>query len=241
MTVMAEFAKIRSLPTPRFTAAICFGLTAVVAVILFAASPSDTQIYQDVPTGPAQLFAMVASIVLGAWVFGVEFSQNTMRRVLTGEPRRPLLLVAKAVVAAALAASFAAALMAFAALLGMLVAAANTVDFDAGAAFNLVPSMAIQGTLMALMAGALTLLFRSYAGGMIATLALVLVIDGILGIWETIRDYTFGVSMASIDAVFDSVPSEPTHPLPTAIVIGLAWIAAIAAPGVLRFVRGDFK
>lgn len=236
-----EVIKLRSLPTPRWSAAICFGLTLIVALIVLATDPSDPSVYRDVPIGPAQLFTMVVSIVLGAWVFGVEFSQGTLRRVLTSEPRRSVVLAVKALVVAVGTAAFAAALMAFAGLLTIAVTSINSVAINTADAFNLVPSMAIQSPLVALMAGALTLLFRSYAGGMIATLALILVIDGILGIWAAIRDYTFGVSLSSIEAVFDSTPSEPVHSLGISVLIALAWVAAIAAPGVYRFVRGDFK
>lgn len=241
MIFTSELVKLRALPTPRITAAICFGLTAVVALIVLATNPSDPSVYQDVPTGPAQLFATIASIVLGAWVFGIEFSQGTLRRVLTGEPRRAVVLAVKAVVAAVGTAAFATLLMTFAVLLTLLVAAVNSVDVDAGAAFNLLPSMAIQGSLTALMAGGLTVLTRSYAGGMIATFALVLIVDGIIGLWSTIRDYTFGVSLSSIQSTFDSASSAPTHPLWLSVLIALAWVAGLSAPGVFRFLRGDFK
>ena len=62
---------------------------------------------------------------------------------------------------------------------------------------------------------------------------MIFVIDGILGIWSALRDYTFGISLSSIDAIFDSTPSEPViRAGPDSILIALAWVAAIAIPGV---------
>lgn len=241
MTLAAELAKLRALPTPRVILAICFGLTALAAVIVLAVQPSDKSVYVDVPTGPASIVTMIGSIVFGAWLFGVEFGQGTLRRVLTTEPRREVVLATKALVVALGTAVFAAALLSFAAVLAITVASFHTVEIDATLVFNAVPSITIQATLVALMAGAFTVLFRSYSGGMIASFAMIFVIDGILGIWQALRDYTFGTSLASIDAIFDGTPSEPVFALVPTILIALAWIAAIAIPGAIRFLRGDFK
>lgn len=242
MNLAAELTKLRALPTPRVIAAICFGLTTIAALIVLVVQPSDHSVYRDVPTGPASLLVMVGSLVFGAWVFGVEFGQGTLRRVLTSEPRRGVVLAVKTLVVLVGTAAFAAATLTFAAVLAVTVASFHTVDLDAAIVFNTAPSITIQATLVALMASAFTLLFRSYSGGLIATFAMIFVVDGIIGIWHTMRDYTFGTSLSSIDAVFDGVAdTEPKLALVPSVLIALAWVAAIAVPGVIRFLRGDFK
>ncbi|MBI5310126.1 MAG: ABC transporter permease [Actinobacteria bacterium] len=241
MTLVAELTKLRALPTPRVIAAVCFGLTLLVGLILLGVQPSDATVYRDIATGPASIFVFIASIVFGAWVFGVEFGQGTLRRVLTAEPRRGVVLAAKALVVVCGVAVFAAALMAFSIGLIALVASASAVELDIGYSFKALAAMTIEGTLFALLASAFTLLFRSYAGGMIASLAMVFVGDGLIGLWSAVRDYTFGASIDSIDAAFDVTDADPTFALIPSILIALAWVAAAAVPGVVRFLRGDFK
>lgn len=221
--------------------AISFGLTLLVSLLVLALQPSEHDVYRKAPAIVASVATFIGSILIGAWVFGMEFGQGTLRRTLAIEPRRGVLLVAKGVIVVAAAAAFAAVTMTFAVVLTVLITSAASIEFDVSVAFKLVPSMAIQGVLVALMAAGFTLLFRSYNGGQIATFAMVFVVDGIIGLWEPIRDYTFGVSLSSIDAIFDSEPTVPAHPLAATVLIALAWVTAFAVPGVVRFLRGDFK
>lgn len=236
----AELLKLRVLPTPRFLVAFCFGSVAVVALIVFLTQPDDPEIYRDAPAGMAWAAAMVSSIVLGAWIVGLEFAQGTMRRVLITEPRRVTILLGKAaaLVGAILLLSVGSALFALA--LGKLTASANTAGFDAHEALRFVPTIALQAVLVALFVAALTLLFRSFTGGLIAGFVMLFVIDTVLRISPAINDYTFVSALNEIDFTTTG-GSAGDHGLAGALLLALGWIAAFAAPGVARFLRGDFK
>jgi ABC-type transport system involved in multi-copper enzyme maturation permease subunit len=88
----SELLKLRSLPTPRWTLAgvvAAFVITIVVAAII---GPRDGAVVFLLAVG---LPTSIASIVLGAWMAGVEYGQGTIRRALTADPRRLRLVGAK--------------------------------------------------------------------------------------------------------------------------------------------------
>ncbi|MFY9487609.1 MAG: hypothetical protein WAP35_02780 [Solirubrobacterales bacterium] len=244
MTILrAELMKVRILPTPMVIAAACFVISTIVAVVVLATTPAEDDVYRDAPVFAAFVPGMIGALVFGAWVFGLDFAQGTMRRTVTTEPRRPVIVAAKFLVVTVVTGAFLAAYGALSALVAIAISSSNSIDIVTGEAFELVPSLALQGTLVALLAGAITLLVRSFTGGLIATFAMVFVIDELLGISETIRDYTFGVALRSVDAAFAT--SDPgfagTHSLAGGILLGLGWVAAIAIPGAIRFTRDDLK
>lgn len=241
MTLAAELWKLRSLPTPKTVVSASFALVTVVSLIVFVVQPDSPDAYHQAPSVAASIAVFIGSIVFGAWVFGVEFNQGTMRRVLVAEPRRGIVLAVKTLVVAAGATLFAAMITGYAALASLLICAAATIDFDPSLAVNIVPSMTVQAALFALLACAFSLALRSYAGGVIGAFALILVADNLLALWQSIQDHTFSASTSAIDAAFHVGDSSSEIGLAEALIVALAWIAAVAVPGALRFVRGDFK
>lgn len=241
MNVAAEFLKLQALPTPKVIAALCLGLTAVVALIVVITTPSDPEIYRQATREAALIGTSIGALVFGAWVFGLDFAQGTLRRTLSTEPRRGVVLAEKALVTLLATLAFSAVSATFGAVLAQLLSASQSIDLAWSESLDLIPSLMIQATLVALLAAAVTLLFRSFTGGLVAAFALLFVIDGLLGIWTAISDYTIGAALSDIAAVFANDDSAPTNGLLSAVLIALAWIAAISAPGVIRFLRADFK
>ncbi|MFY9489006.1 MAG: hypothetical protein WAP35_09980 [Solirubrobacterales bacterium] len=241
MNFASELLKLRSLPTPKMIAAVCLGLTALVTLIVVVTSPSDPEVYREGPRATATVATMIGALVFGAWMFGLDFAQGTLRRTLATEPRRWVVLANKGLVTVLATAGFSAVSAAFGAALSQWISSSRSIELAWGDSLDLIPSLMIQATLVALIAGAVTLFFRSFVGGLVAAFALLFVVDGVLGIWEAIRDYTISVALADIDITFSNNTAEPTNGLAPALLIAFAWIAAIAVPGVIRFLRADFK
>lgn len=236
----SELLKLRALPMPRAILEFCLASTAIVALIVFFVQPKNPDVYHDAPATMATVAVAIGSVVFGAWAIGVEFAQDTLRRTLIAEPRRGSILLNKFTLTVISVVPAAVLCGLFAILVGKLTAVANTVDFDVATAFKDVPAIALQSVLIALLAGALTLLLRSFTGGLIAAFALLFVVDGVLRLSSAIRDYTFVAALADSQSAI--VGNEPHRlGLAAAVLVALAWIAAISAPAAVRFVRADFK
>jgi ABC-type transport system involved in multi-copper enzyme maturation permease subunit len=236
----SEILKLRALPMPRAILAVCLASTAIVALIVFVVQPRNPDVYRDAPATMTMVAVAIGSIVFGAWAIGVDFAQDTLRRTLIAEPRRGSILLNKfaLIVVAVVPAAVLCAL--FAMLVGKLTALASTVDFDQTAAFKDIAATALQALLTALLAGALTLLLRSFTGGLISAFVLLFVIDGVLQLSSAIRDYTFGAALGDVRTAIAG--DAPHHlGLAAAVLVALAWIAAIGVPAAARFVRADFK
>ena len=63
---------------------------------------------------------------------------------------------------------------------------------------------------------------------------------GAVSFVSSIRDYTFTSALGSISARFE--PDEAAAlDLGPAIAVALAWVVVLMVPGVVRFLRSDFK
>ncbi|MDO8795671.1 MAG: hypothetical protein Q7J25_13750 [Vicinamibacterales bacterium] len=235
----AELLKLRVLPTPRLILALCFGSITVVALIVLAVRPSNIDVYREAPDVMAQTAVVIGAIVFGAWVTGVEFAQGTLRRALIAEPRRATILLNKYAVIL-VASMCTAALCAILALaLGKLTASVNTVAFDSSNALKEVGTTMLQAGFVSTLSASITLLLRSFAGGLIGSFVLLFVIDGVLQLSSAIRHYTFGSAMSDIAAAAGG--DIHTHSVAAAALIAAAWVTAAAVPAAARFMRGDCK
>jgi ABC-2 type transport system permease protein len=84
------------------------------------------------------------------------------------------------------------------------------------------------------------LLSRSMGGGIAATLAFVLALDGLISFIPGAGDYSFGQLSQDLSNGITGV-GETQSGLGLAIVGVLAWCAVIIVPGWIRFLRGDLK
>ena len=84
----AELLKMRVLLTPRIMLALALAVPAVAALITYLVEPDDIALYRQAPLFAAQIGVEIAAIVVGVWIVAMEFSQGTVRRLLTAEPRR---------------------------------------------------------------------------------------------------------------------------------------------------------
>lgn len=227
----AELVKIRALPTPRWTAVFCLvSLTTAVVVSAFTGIGED-----DAALGlGASLPTLLAAILLGAWIVGLEYGQRTMARSLSADPRRVPLVVAKLAAAALVAQVLTAAVYAIAAMAFPLLAEGSpstTAIMRSGLS-------AVVGSVFAVALGvSLGLISRSMAGAITAALVLVFVIEGPLSAVPHVGDLTFFSGLSDVDDVLAGTAGVATL-LSGALIVG-GWLALLLGSGLARFARTD--
>lgn len=239
----AEFLKLGSMPTPRWTAVILalFFLGGLAASVIWGAG--EENVVLETAIG---LPLMVSSLVIGAWIVGVEFGQHTLRRVLSADPRRTRLVMVK--LAVLLIVISAATLLLFALGTGLYALAAS--GHETGIEFDLVPRV-VAATLLTnvvwgVAAMSLTLLTRSMAGGITLVFAFIFLIDGLLSIIPEVGDFTFGVVLNDVDLAIrgDDVglfQTTQVHDTALSALVLAGWVIVFVVAGVIRTQRSEVK
>ena len=203
----------------------------------------------DVSRGVAfPLFAL--SVLIGASFVGAEWGTGSLATLLTWEPRRGRVLVAKVVACVVLLALCVAAFLAFVAIVFFPVAAlrGTTAGVDASTWWTLAGIWA-RAAALATFAGAvgagLATLTRNTAGGLGAGLAYALILDPLLGQWRQGRyrpwllmhlfprllglpvDVPQKTPPGSFEPIFEIRQLSPTRPL-VLLTIYAAGLIAIA-------------
>lgn len=193
----AEFLKIRSLPTPFWigvSLGVCFLIGLVFSIIK---GVGQDQAVLDLAIG---LPSNIASLVLGAWIVGVEFGQNTLRRVLSADPRRVRLVLAKLGTAVATVFAMTVALW----LVGMVVfsfaGAGHETLIDMDQALRNGASTLLTNLVYVIAAMGLAWITRSMAGGMMIAFAFFFVIDFALILIPDVGHYALGSALSTLDA-----------------------------------------
>lgn len=236
----AELRKLVSLPTPRWTAIVVLGCGVLAAVIVFFAGTGGD---------PADVFAAatgvplwIASIVIGAWMIGVEYGQKTMRRTLSTDPRRIRLIGAKLAVVLAYVTVLTLVASAFAAVLLTIAAADHGGGVGVGETAEIVVGVLVQNLIYAAVGFFLALFTRSMAGGMTVALAFGFIIDSALTAIPKYGEYSLSMATADIYASIvgnelAGVSDDPN--LGRALLITAAWLAVFGVSSGLRFLRSD--
>jgi len=239
--VKAELLKVRSMPTPFW----CLIAVSVCALLGLAAvwewGLGSELVAFDLAIG----FPLaIASIVFGAWIFGVEYGQNTLRRTLTADPRRLRLFTSKFVAAMVLVGLATVVIHLVALPFYDLAADRHDQSIAVADLRDVVVGSLITNTVYAIVGGSLVLITGSMAGGVTAALVFVFVVDTVLAVVPEVGDYSLGVALA--DILLTVRPSQDffgdgVHSNSVAVVILAAWLAVLAGLGWLRLWRGDVK
>ena len=230
----AELLKMRTLPTPRWTAIGALATLALTIIICVLTGVGE----EEVSTGlGADLPSAVAAIILGVWIVGVDYGQGTMRRTLTAEPRRGRVIGAKLAVALLAALVLTVVIYAIAAATLPAIASAHSESLS-------VPDVArmglaaIIGNLPAAAFGVgVGFITRSMAGGITIALVFSFVVDSALSAIPHVGDYTF--QSASFDIWEAITGADGDHNILRAAVVLAAWTAAFVGAGAVRFLRSD--
>lgn len=239
----AEFLKIRSMPTPFWTGVamlVCF-VGGIAATLAWGIGEDNAvlDIAIGVPT-------MIGSLVLGSWMAGVEFGQNTLRRVFSADPRRIRLVLDKLAVLLIVVIGTTTALMALGFVIYSLTGSGHPAELDTDLALRILGASLVTNVTYAVAALSLTLLTRSMAGGMTITFVFFFVIDGLLSLIPDFGDYTIGIAQTDIDlairqqseGIFETTTTNETT---IAVIVLVGWLAAFTIAGIIRTVRTEVK
>jgi ABC-2 type transport system permease protein len=239
----AELLKARSMPTPLWcliAVLACF-LLGLGAVVLWG--PGEDSGSLDVAIG---LPTLIASIVFGVWMVGVEYGQRTLRRTLTADPRRTRVLLAKLLTALLLVALVTALLHLLALPLYDLAAQRHDASVSASAAADAGLSALVSNVAYAIVGFAFALITASMAGGVTMTLVFIFVIDTIISIVPKIEDFAMGPALEKVTSSLrgsdTGVFGETIERAETSdVLLVAAWLAGLLLLGALRFLRSDVK
>jgi hypothetical protein len=241
--VRAEFLKIRSMPTPMWTGIAllsCF-VGGIAATIVWGIGEDNAvlDIAIGVPT-------MIGSLVLGSWLAGVEFGQNTLRRVLSADPRRVHLILVKLATVLIVVISVTVILMVAGVIIYSVTGSGHEAGMSTDMALRIAAASLVTNMTYAIAALSLTLLTRSMAGGMTITFVFFFVLDGLLSLIPKVGDYTIGIAQTDIDlaireqseGIFETTETNETS---LAVIVLVGWLLAFMVAGIIRTTKTEVK
>jgi ABC-2 type transport system permease protein len=235
--------------------AIIVGLT-VVAALLVTGLVANADLHHSAgyylgfdPTQNSLTGVIVAGLtagVFGALLITSEYASGTVRATVAATPRRPMLLVAKIAVAAAVTVAFCELLSFVSFFLGQAVLSgggAPSASIGSPGALRAVVMTGVFIALMALMSFGFGLILRSTAGAIAAFVGVIFVLPlAMHGISEPdLRYVPTNILTGSIMSTVNQGPGGIVSPLsPTVGLLLMALYAVIVlAAGAVLFVRRD--
>lgn len=221
----------------------------VVLVDFLASDTLTLDRFVGVLQGTASLLGLMTA-VLGASLFGADWSSGTMGTLLTWESRRGRILVARATVVAALVLGLAVGLSVLFATVWWIATAmrGSTLGSEGwlGEVAEAVVRIGVMGAVFALVAGGFAMIGRSTTSGTIGLLLAVVLIDWLArGFWPQaasvglIQNAVVFVSGAD-SRIFDSAGNEVARVTSGSASVALTiWAAAILGAGAASFLRRD--
>ena len=239
----AELKKVRSLPTPMWcliAVLVCF-LIGVGATIIWG--PGEDAAAID---GAISLPTLVAAIVFGVWIVGVEYGQNTLRRTLTADPRRVRLIVAKLASMLLVVVLVTVMLHLVALPLFDLAAQGHDQSIRAEDVKDIALAALLNNVAYAIVGFAFGLITASMAGGITMTLVFVFVIDSLISIVPKVGNLAMGPALEKISSSLRGIDTglfgdEIGTAHTSDVMIVAAWLVGLVVLGSLRFVRSDVK
>lgn len=235
----SELRKLTVLPTPKWTF-VATGATVLVAALIIAiAGAGEDNLPLLMGIG---LPTWIGSIVLGAWMSGLEYGQKTMRRTLTRNPDR--LSVVGNKLAVALLAGLGLTILASVIAIPLFSLASIGHDLKVSASDTLKVGIGnLPNNVVYVIAGfSFGLFTRSMAGGMTAALAFFFVIDSLLTQIPVVGDYMLA---AVSNEIFQSIVGPELYSqdaevnLVRAFAVSVLWLVAFVSLSTIRFVRTD--
>lgn len=233
--MVAELDKLRFLPTPRWTVVACLAFALMGAIAVLFEGSLRASSYVDAAEVMTGVGTVIGSIVLGVWVAGVEYGQNTMRRVLAADPRRGRVFAAKLAIAVAASLLLTVVVWAASLVLMAVVASMNGADSPLGDMLTVSVKSLVANPVYAAIGCSVAMLARSMAGGMTAMLALAFVLDAALAALP-LGDISLGSALREIGR---GIEGEEDQQVGHAVRVTLAWLAVMLTAAWARFTRTD--
>jgi len=239
----AEFLKIRALPTPLWTGVFMAGCFLIGLLFSVWKGVGQDEAVLDLAIG---LPAAISSIVIGAWMVGVEFGQNTLRRVLSTDPRRTRLIFSKLAVCLIVIVGVTTALWLAGMLIFSLAGSGHETSIDTAQALRNGAAVLLSNVVYAVVAMGLAWITRSMAGGMTIAFVFFFVIDSLFAILPTVGDYSLGACLSTLDEAIRGTdqgifgPSESISNEAAAIAL-VIWVVVIFGLGIIRTETTEVK
>ena len=235
----AEIYKLRTHRKPLLSAAALLVGVLAPSVVLIWYTPDEPTAYGDVFVSTFEVLSLILAIVFGGWLLGTEYRQDTVKRLLSTEPRRLRALATKGVVGAAAMTSVMAATFSIGWAAARVVGSMNdvTVPWEGRS----LVAFSVTALIAATVAYSLSAITRSDTFAMVGTVALVLVVEPLLNLIPKIGDYTIGSTIASLEQWMTGEAAEPVAVLSTgtATVTLAVWLAGFVATGAALFATRD--
>lgn len=232
----AEFLKVRYLPTPFWTG-VTLGICFLIGLFFSVwKGVGQDQLVLDLAIG---LPSAIASLVFGAWLVGVEFGQNTLRRVLGSDPRRFRLVFAKFSCAVLTVASATIGLW----LVGMVVfsfaGAGHETLIDMDQSLRNGAATLLTNLVYVIAAMGLAWITRSMGGGMMIAFAFFFVVDTAFAFIPSVGPYSLGSVLGTLDSAIRGGTEGLFAPTDEVTVAAASfataiWLLLILGLGALR-------
>lgn len=239
----AELLKLRAMPTPRWTLIIliAFFVGGIVASVIWGVGEDNAVL--DLAVG---LPSQIAALVIGSWLAGVEFGQNTLRRILSADPRRVHLVVAKLATLILVVVTVTTVLIVLGTVVFGLAGSGHDTSMDLGMAARILAAWLVADLAWAVTAFSLTFVTRSMAGGMTLSFVFLFILDGFLSLIPTVGDYTISLALADIDIAIrgsadDFFGQTTTNATGVAVLVLAGWLAVFVVAGILRTLKTEVK
>jgi ABC-2 type transport system permease protein len=245
MTAMrAELLKLRLLPTPRWSAAFLVATLVLGIAATWKWGTGLEQVAVDLALG---LPTAIVSVVIGAWVIGVEYGQKTMSRLLASDPRRSLVVIRK-ILTAILATAVLTAVLYALGYLGFAVAAeGHGSGLDRTLYLDQAQVALVTNLVYTLIGVGFALVTASMAGGLTAAFVFIFVFSTFFSILPEVGDWSFSIALSEVTdrilgqrAAFDPEALDPnSRTLAASLGILIGWVVLIVGAGWIRFVRSE--
>jgi ABC-2 type transport system permease protein len=235
--VRAELIKVRRLPTPRWLAgvAVAFLLLGLAATVRWGPGPDLLAVELSVafPTS-------VLSVLFGAWLVGVEYSQRTLSRCLTGDPRRGRLVLRKLFFGLAATALFTVLLYLVSFPLFDLASRSHGA-VGSGEYLEIAASSVLTNLAFMSIGVAFSLISSSMAGGMTLALIFLFLLSTALSAVPEVDDWSFLAALADLESALLREGEAPDGSSWRAAAVFLGWPALLLAAGWVRLRRFEVR
>lgn len=234
----AEYYKLRTHRVPVASAALLLIASLIPSVVLIWYTPSNPASYTDAYRMTFNIVSFILAAVFGAWLLGNEYSQGTVKRLLSSEPRRSRALATKAVVGAD-------ALAGTVFLVGVIAwVAARIVGSMHDVTVPWEPRVLLADVVatltVATVAFGISAIARSFGYAMIATVAFIAILDGMLGLIPNVGKYSLGTAASRFEDWVAGRATDITELSATSASIALAaWMLVFLGGAFFLFTTRD--